>query len=80
MQELHLRVPAGVLFNTKLHLLKYILAESDTHIVFFKLPVVLLGEDLLHHRHGLATLPDVLLLLKEGVRGERRKAGNGQAS
>lgn len=35
-----------------------------THVVFLKFPVVLLGQDLLHHRHGLPTLPDVLLLLE----------------
>lgn len=38
--------------------------ESETHVVFLKLPVLLLGQDLLHHRHGLPSLSHILLLLE----------------
>lgn len=44
-----------------------------SYIILFELPVLLLGQDLVHHHHGLLTLVDVLPLLaregrQEGVR------------
>lgn len=52
-------------------------AESETHVGFLKLPVLLLGQDLLHHGHGLPTLSHILLLLetKRHVRQEEVPSG-----
>lgn len=41
------------------------LGRGDTCIVLLELPVLLLGEDLVHNLHGIFALPDVLLLLGE---------------